>query len=437
MKRLLLLVGVVALAVPAVAQARPEPVVWCGTDEVTQNRVPDLDVSSARQIRFVYAVPSDGADNFLSAASGIATDAAWIDEWWRAQDPTRAPRFDRYPFPGCTSPFGQLDIGFVRLPNPTAYYTARDTPSLRLDRDLRGSFPPTQKTIVYFDGPVSNSRVCGETDYLSETTGGDEGVVYVYVRSGCRLFPAGSGGSAEVVTHELLHNLGAAPSEAPNECVDSDAHTCDSSGDIMYPFIGNGSTLDVVTLDVNRDDYYGHAGAWWDVQDSGWLSRFPQFPFSLAVAGEGTVSASIDGLLQLPCGTGCTSLTLDSGTQVTMTASPAPGWRLAGWSGSCTGTRPGCTVAVGAETSAVATFVRLPTRTLNVKVTGSGRVTSSPAGLACAKASCRVRLAALAIKLTARPARGWAFAGWTGACRGTASCTVRASATVGATFVRR
>lgn len=436
MKRLLLVV-LVALAIPAVAQARPEPITWCGTDEVTEDRVPDLDVSSARQVRFVYAVPSDGADDFLATASGIATDAAWIDEWWRAQDPTRAPRFDRYSFPGCTSKFGSLDIGFVRLPNPATYYTERDTPSIRLDRDLRGVFPATQKTIVYFDGPVSNGRVCGETDYLADTDGGGQGIVYVYVRSGCRLFPAGSGASAEVAGHELLHNLGSVPVEAPNECTDSESHACDASSDIMYPFIGNGSTLDVVTLDVNRDDYYGHAGAWWDVQDSGWLSRFPQFAFSLAVVGEGTLSAGIDRLLQLPCDEGCTNLTLDNGTKVSITASPKPGWRFASWSGGCSGTRAACTVAVGAETSAVATFARLPILTLNVEVKGRGRVTSSPAGVSCTRASCRARVAAVAVELSARPVRGWKFTGWTGACGRTSVCTVRKSARVGATFAKR
>jgi hypothetical protein len=432
-----LLVALAALALPAVAQARPQPVTWCGTDEVTSNRVPDLEVSSARQIRFVYAVPSDGADNFLATASGIATDAAWVDEWWRTQDPTHTPRFDRYPFPGCTSQFGGLDIGFVRLPNPAAYYTARDTPSIRLDRDLQGTFPPTQKTIVYFDGPVTNGRVCGETDYLADDVGGDQGIVYVYIRSGCRLFPAGSGGSAEVAGHELLHNLGAVPDGAPNECTDSDSHACDASSDIMYPFISNGSTLDVVTLDLNRDDYYGHAGAWWDVQDSNWLTRFPQFPFSLGVVGQGTVSASVDGLLQLPCDAGCTNLPIDAGTEISITATPSPGWGFARWGGLCTGTRAACTVAVGGDTNAVATFVKLPRLTLNVKVSGRGRVTSSPAGVSCARASCRTRIAALAIKLTAKPVRGWKFTGWTGACRGTAACTVRRSASVGATFAKR
>jgi cystathionine beta-synthase len=91
----------------------------------------------------------------------------------------------------------------------------------------------------------------------------------------------------------------------------------------------------------------------------------------------------------------------------------------------------------GGDTNAVATFVKLPTLALSVSVSGSGRVTSSPAGLSCAKASCRARIAALAIKLTAKPARGWKFTGWTGACRGTAACTVRRSASVGATFAKR
>ena len=433
--RLVLLVTLLALAAPAVAHAQPAPVTWCGTDEVTQNRVPQIDVTAAQQVRFVYAVPSDAPDNFQATASGIATDAAWIDSWWQTQDPTRAPRFDRYPFPGCTSPFGQLDIGFVRLPNPAIYYLISQTPSLRLDRDFQQLFPDAEKTIVYFDSPIRDKQVCGETDYLSNTEGGAQGIVYVYPQSGCNVGAVGTGGTAEVAAHELLHNLGAVPDGAPHECPTSSSHVCDSTTDIMYPYITDGSTLDSVVLDVGNDDYYAHSGTWWDVQDSSWLMHLPQFPFTLAVSGRGTLVTRANGGARISaCNLGC-DVPFDNGTRVSVIALPTAGYAFAGWSGGCSGTAPSCTFSIGAATDATAAFVKAALR-VTVAVSGKGRVTSTPAGIACA-GTCTKVFAATSVKLAAKPAAGWKLSGWGGACTGKGTCVVTKPATARASFVRR
>jgi len=69
--------------------------------------------------------------------------------------------------------------------------------------------------------------------------------------------------------------------------------------------------------------------------------------------------------------------------------------------------------------------------------TGSGDVTSPPAGIACGTA-CSVSLAAgTQVILTATPGSGSTFAGWSGPCSGTAACsvTVNASTAVTATFI--
>lgn len=433
MKRVLLLL-VVALAFPAAAAAAPDPVTWCGNDEVTQSRVPDLDVASVHQVRFVYAIPSDGVDRFADVASGIATDAAWIDGWWRAQDPTRTPRFDRYPFPGCTTPFGALDIGFVRLPHPASNYIVPNGTASRLDADLVGAFPPDEKTVVYYDGPTFDGDVCGETDYLADDFGGDYGIAYVYLGSGCNLTPVGKGASAEVAAHELIHNLGAVPDQAPHQCDSTGSHVCDSTSDVMYPFIDTDATLDTITLDVGRDDYYAHPGSWWDVRNSGWLTHLPQQTFSLALAGEGTLSVTA-GTTELPCESGCDALQLDDGEAVSVQAIPAAGWKFASWTGSCAGSSPACTITVGGPITAAATFVRAPLR-LTVSVRGRGHVRSAPAALNCAR-TCRATFTAASVGLRALPARGWRFAGWSGACFGKGRCTVTASATVRARFERR
>src|SRR5262245_2835101 len=113
-----LLVGVLAAVLFAFAPAAHAvtPVTWCGGDPRTNDRP---DVVGGDQIHVVYAVPSDGADRFAQLASAIATDSGVIGEWWRRQDPARAPRFDLAG--ACTGP-GSLDISDVRLPHPTAYY---------------------------------------------------------------------------------------------------------------------------------------------------------------------------------------------------------------------------------------------------------------------------------------------------------------------------
>jgi hypothetical protein len=75
---------------------------------------------------------------------------------------------------------------------------------------------------------------------------------------------------------------------------------------------------------------------------------------------------------------------------------------------------------------------------LTVRRTGAGTVTSRPAGISCgARCSARFRPGA-AVRLSARPARGWRFAGWSGACRGRGACVVRTTAdrAVRATFRR-
>jgi len=423
-----------ALLVPGVARARPPAVTWCGTDESAADRTPSLELASVRQVRFVYAVPADGVDNFATMASGIATDAAWIDEWWQKQDPTRSPRFDRYAFAGCSTKFGALDIGFQRLPKPGSFYAAGDQ-FRKLTIDLQDAFPIADKTIVYYDGPVADGNICGVSNSQAEY-GGWAGIAYVYLGSDCALSPAGSGGSAEVAAHELLHDLGALDLGAPNACPDDDAHPCDSESDVLYPYLGDASTLDIVTLDVGHDDYYAHAGRWLDVQDSWWLTRFPQIPFSLIVSGKGTVTTTAGGGAPLPCSTGCTNLLLDTATDVTAIAIPARGWRIGTWEGLCT-TRAGmCEGVVNGPMEAKVTFVP-DTVDVHVEVRGRGVVTSAPKGITCSRSCTHTFAAGANVVLRAAPAHGWRFSGWNGACRGRGACRLSASDETVAVFIRR
>lgn len=436
MLRALLAACALALAVPSLAAARPAPVTWCGHDEVSANRVPDVQVGN--QVHVIYATPSDGPDNFFAMASGIATDAAWIDQWWQTQDGARTPRFDFYPFPDCSSQFGGLDIGFVRLPDPSSVYLATDTPGSRLETDLASETSFTTKTLVYYDGPVADRQVCGESP-IAQELGGMFGIALVYLNSDCGLSPPGTGGSAAVATHELIHNLGALPIGAPNECTDPNKrrHPCDSAADVLYPDFSLGETLDVLLLDVNHDDYYAHSGSWWDVQDSTWLEHLPQFPLAVSTSGSGTVTVAMDGGASPPCDPGCT-LPLDNGAHVALTAVPEAGFVLAAWTGACTGNALHCDVSMDAAKTVVATFMRAPQR-VTVRVTGKGTVKSSPGGIACPSSCARSFTFGSTVTLVAKPARGWRFARWSGACTGGPRCVVRARAAVSARarFARR
>jgi hypothetical protein len=77
-----------------------------------------------------------------------------------------------------------------------------------------------------------------------------------------------------------------------------------------------------------------------------------------------------------------------------------------------------------------------PTVTVSRRGTGSGTVRSSPDGIDCGSSCTASYPAATTVRLSATPAHGSKFAGWSGACRGTLPCTVTTNAdqTVIATF---
>ncbi len=159
-----------------------------------------------------------------------------------------------------------------------------------------------------------------------------------------------------------------------------------------------------------------------------------QFALSVSTAGtgSGTVISTPAGI---SCGTTC-SASFATGTSVTLTPAAASGSTFAGWSGACTGTGT-CTVAMTSAQSVSATFTLLPfALSVSTAGTGTGTVTSTPAGISCGTTCSASFNAGTSVTLTATPASGSIFAGWSGACTGTAACTVAMSAaqSVTATF---
>lgn len=74
---------------------------------------------------------------------------------------------------------------------------------------------------------------------------------------------------------------------------------------------------------------------------------------------------------------------------------------------------------------------------LSISKSGSGTVTSIPAGINCGLDCNESYPNGTSVILTATPSAGYSFSGWTGGCSGTGSCTVNMSdpKTIGANFI--
>jgi hypothetical protein len=496
--------ALVALSVPSSALAAPTPTRWCGTDESADDRVPDAVASY--QLHAVYAIPADGVDHFFDRALPITRDLAAIDTWWRGQDPSRTLRFDLAAFTGCDSQFGQLDLSMIRLAQPGSAYASLDSTAYpTLVRDLLPRFSsPYKKYVVYYDGPVTTGvGICGFSGQAP-----DRGASFSFVLLNSA--PAGgscgnlgvAGYSAKTQAHEIIHNLGAVLPSAPHYC--GNGHVCDS-GDVMTSG-GFSDSLFAYTLDVGRDDYYGHPGSWWDVRNSLWLSHLdaPQYTLTVSESGSapGTVASDLPGV---SCPSACTS-SWDSGSRLQLTATAsADRTRFVGWTGACTGDddctltmdgskqvsavfavertvkvaivkaggagrvtsspsgvscpgfcetlvdkdsklvlkatpdrrsrvvgwsvaacarRPSCSVVVAADRSVGVTFGPADYR-LTAAVSGDGRVKSAPSGISCTRTCSAAFPYGRIVRLTADPAPGWRFAGWSGDCRGRSPCRLQ------------
>ena len=71
--------------------------------------------------------------------------------------------------------------------------------------------------------------------------------------------------------------------------------------------------------------------------------------------------------------------------------------------------------------------------TVHLAGTATGTVTSAPAGISCPTTCSASFASGTSVKLTALPAKGDYFAGWSGACKGTGTCTLVMNANKSAT----
>ncbi len=160
------------------------------------------------------------------------------------------------------------------------------------------------------------------------------------------------------------------------------------------------------------------------------------YPLTVNIAGSGgSVTSNPAGL---SCNGATCSGTFTSGASVVLTASTQQGSSFSGWGGACSGTGA-CTVTMNAAQSVTANFgVQTSQFPLQIQLSGSGTgsVSSAPAGITCGSTCSANFPAGTQVTLTSSAAAGSSFSGWGGACSGTGACTVtmNAAQTVTASF---
>jgi hypothetical protein len=245
-----------ATATPAPTVA-PQPTVTRETSQEysTVDRPDDVD---GYQIHFVYALPSDGADDFLDLTGEIELSANAMNSWLEGKTGRRL-RYDTFD--------GALDISYLRLP-----YTADQISDIGTDiSDLlehwlkNNGFRSDHKLyVVHYDGFfVTPEGYCGLAPSPPQALGQTAVLLLraynpTYDLNCPRNFTKShdfTGFFEMTILHELLHMLGMVP-----ECGQSEEgrHVTDNPQDLMY-FQYDGSYSPVYTyLDYKNNDYYNH-----------------------------------------------------------------------------------------------------------------------------------------------------------------------------------
>ncbi len=136
--------------------------------------------------------------------------------------------------------------------------------------------------------------------------------------------------------------------------------------------------------------------------------------------GQGSVTSDPPGIV---CGTTCTK-SFSPTVPVTLTATPKAGSVFERWGRDCGGSEPTCILSMAQSRTVTAIFSLARTLTVSTTGTGSGSVTSNPAGINCGTDCAKPFPFDDSVALTATPATGSIFAGWGGDCTGTGTCTV-------------
>ena len=159
---------------------------------------------------------------------------------------------------------------------------------------------------------------------------------------------------------------------------------------------------------------------------------------TVKVKGQGHVTGGDGESFTIDCPGDCETSS-EGSFEITLTATPDPGWRFEGWGGACSGHDPQCTVFVDEDRKVTATFEpeeEQPTHPsgptneepdtfgLGVSIIGAGSVASSPGGIDCGGDCSEAYPEHTMVGLFPMPAPGSQFVSWGGDCSGTGGCTV-------------
>ncbi|WP_395661315.1 M6 family metalloprotease domain-containing protein, partial [Aestuariivirga sp.] len=149
------------------------------------------------------------------------------------------------------------------------------------------------------------------------------------------------------------------------------------------------------------------------------MSHNPQFNIRYSTSGTGKGAIAVTGGSPPQCVRNSCTVEFKQGEKVTLTATPAPGSVFKGWTGAgCSGTGS-CTVTMSSDQQVTATFEELELFTLFSYEYGSGEgrlvITPQGASSTCNESKiCDTRFGVgTTVTLTAEPAAGSLFAGWT------------------------
>jgi len=150
-----------------------------------------------------------------------------------------------------------------------------------------------------------------------------------------------------------------------------------------------------------------------------------------------TVSGNGGGVVTVtPGGLGCSGsceYTVTDSSAITLHAEPDSDSSFVGWTGGgCAGTQD-CTVTVTADLSIQASFAADLSLIVTKDGTGTGLITSDPAGIDCGLDCDEVYAGGETVTLSATPDSDSWFAGWSGACVGTDPCVISMTGAVMAT----
>src|ERR1700730_2233096 len=210
--------------------------------------------------------------------------------------------------------------GFKLVPGTTGW---TETVLYRFcsESDCRDGGYPAAGLIIDRAGTLYGTPVL---DGLANSSGYHDGTVF-------QLVPDGSGW-----THTILDRFDCSPDKnCPNGASPFGGLIIDRAGNLYGTAAGGGNACAL--------DAFG----------CGVVFRISSGNYTLSVtkAGKGTVTSTPTGI---DCGLACDA-NFSSGTEVTLTASPASGASFAGWGGVCSGTG-NCTVTMTADQSVSATF---------------------------------------------------------------------------------